>query len=63
MKGGQILMTVQNYHESAICGMPGVIGVLLLRVIGSLTCIWRYSSASAVPWFSGKLTADNRSTD
>jgi len=35
MKGGQALMTVQSYHESAIFGMLGGIGLLLPRVTGS----------------------------
>jgi len=34
MKGGQALMTVQSYHESAMFGMLGGIGLLLPRVTG-----------------------------
>ena len=39
MKGGQALMTVQSYHESAMWGMLGGIGLLLPRVTGSHTGI------------------------
>jgi hypothetical protein len=35
MKGGQALMTVQSYHETAMRGMLGGIGLLLPRVTGS----------------------------
>ena len=34
MKGGQALMTVQSYHETAICGMLGVIDLLFPWVTG-----------------------------
>jgi hypothetical protein len=39
MKGGQALMTVQSYHESAMFGMLGGIGLLLPRLTGSPTGI------------------------